>query len=232
MKFNKKNPREFHKYQLNKFRNIYTDPDLRDTGGGLANYFMNLSHNFLETSLPKQYEDPTILELGASDTRHMDIVKNYSSYTLSDKNIEILSSSLKNLPTNIKYLELDAANVNANSLNDRFDRIIACNLLEHLPKPEEMLFNWYELLNDGGIISLLQPCDPGMLWRLGRKFGPRKGLENKGINYDLLMAMEHINYISNIITISHECFESNISYFPFKIPSWNFNLFAAIHIQK
>ena len=179
MELDKKRPREFHEYQLSKFSNIYTDPNLRDTGGGLANFFMNHSHSFLESSLPKKFKNPSILELGASDTR-----------------------------------------------------VIACNLLEHLPNPEKVLFNWYDLLNDGGVISLLQPCDPGMLWRLGRNLGPRQGLKNKGINYDLLMALEHINDISNIITISKECFESDISYYPFKIPSWNFNLFTAIHIQK
>lgn len=232
MKLDKKRPRELYEYQLSKFSNIYTDPSLRDTGGGLANFFMNHSHNFLESSLPKKIKNPSILELGASDTRHMNAVKNYSSYTLTDKNIDILSSSVKSLPDNAKFLALDATTVKASSLNKGFDRVIACNLLEHLPNPEKILFNWYDLLNDGGVISLLQPCDPGMLWRLGRNLGPRKGLKNKGINYDLLMALEHINDISNIITISKECFESDISYYPFKIPSWNFNLFTAIHIQK
>lgn len=232
MAINKNNPREFHKLQLEKFKDIYTDNRLRDTGGILANFFMKLSHEFLEKTLPVKYKEPSILELGASDTRHLQVVKSFSKYVLSDKNINILSNSNEKLPEKAELLFLDAANINSNTLNQKFDRIIACNLLEHLKDPEQVLFDWYDILAEGGTISLLQPCDPGMLWRLGRNFGPRKGLSRHGINYDLLMAMEHINSISNILTISKESFHSSSKYFPFILPSWNFNLFCAIHILK
>jgi len=193
---------------------------------------MRKSHSFLEKTLPQKYSMPSILELGASDSRHMEIVKNFSKYVLSDKNIDILSETFDELPDNVELVSVDAIEPKDALCNQKFDRIIACNLLEHLRSPEEILFNWYDLLHEDGTISLLQPCDPGMLWRLGRMFGPRKGLSNKGMNYDLHMALEHVNAISNIITISKESFNPKILYFPFRIPSWNFNLFSAIHITK
>ena len=225
-------PRQFHKLEIKKFSQIYKDKNLRDTGGFLANYFMRRSHSFLEKTLPQKYSMPSILELGASDSRHMDVVKKFSKYVLSDKSINILSETFDELPDNVELVSVDASKPKDVFCNQKFDRIIACNLLEHLNSPEEILFDWYDLLHKGGTISLLQPCDPGMLWRLGRKFGPRKGLSDKGMNYDLLMALEHVNAISNIITISKESFNSKILYFPFRIPSWNFNLFSAIHIVK
>ena len=225
-------PRELHKTETRKFENIYKDKTLRDTGGALANYFMKRSHVFLEKTLPIKYDRPKILELGASDSRHLDIVKNFSKYILSDKNTDILIETFDKLPNNVELASVDAIKPKKVFSDEKFDRIIACNLLEHLSNPEEILLNWYDLLCDGGTISLLQPCDPGVLWRFGRNFGPRKGLTKKGLNYDLHMALEHVNSISNILTISEELFNSRKNYFPFMIPSWNFNLFSAIHILK
>ena len=211
---------------------IYTNPDMRDTGGSLANLFMERSHHFLETTAPPCPDNPTILELGASDRRHLNVVPDYSKYVLSDKTTELLDRDKTVLPENVEIIALDACDLIGSLPGSKFDRIICCNLWEHLRSPEIVLLEWYDALNEGGVLSLLQPCDPGILWRLGRNFGPRRGLNELGVNYDLLMSLEHINPISNLLVISEELFSAKTSFFPFKIRSWNFNLFAAIHITK
>src|SRR3546814_1644399 len=70
------------------------------------------------------------------------------------------------------------------------DRLIACHVLEHLHHPHDVLREWYRVLRKGGVLSILLPCDPGVLWRVGRMFGPRANAERAGIEYDYWMARE------------------------------------------
>src|SRR3546814_5800995 len=81
------------------------------------------------------------------------------------------------------------------------DRLIACHVLEHLHHPHDVLREWYRVLRKGGVLSILLPCDPGVLWRVGRMFGPRANAERAGIEYDYLMAREHVNPINNLVVV-------------------------------
>jgi len=228
-----KDPREILKTSKSKFAEIYTNESLRDTGGTLANFMMNHSHAFLEKISSRSKSD-YILELGANDDSHLKHIRGYSKYLITDAKTDIL----QNKKIDQKYPDIEIRSVDASRVLDyfrsnTFDRVIACNLLEHLPNPEKVLLDWYELIKPGGVVSLLQPCDPGIMWRIGRNLGPRKGLKSKNINYDLLMSLEHINPINNILNISSEVFpETKFKYFPFNIPSWNINLFVGIEIRK
>ena len=80
-----------------------------------------------------------------------------------------------------------------------FDRLIATHVLEHLPNPVQVLKEWNRVIRPQGVISIVLPCDPGMLWRLGRYLGPRRNAKKLGIAYDYLQAAEHINSIFNLI---------------------------------
>lgn len=231
---NQRGPRSVLREHLQRTSAIYSDNNLRDTGGLLAKLANVYSHAFLESSFPGKLPGGKVLELGASDDRHLRHVANYGNYLLADADIGILSRVFPyDRNGDVQIRKLDATRLKQELCGEKFDRIIACNVLEHLPNPENCLIDWYEALEVGGWISLLQPCDPGLLWRLGRNLGPRRGLVKKGINYDLLMALEHINSIGNITTICENLFDNiNTSYFPFGLKSWNFNLFLAIHIEK
>ena len=86
------------------------------------------------------------------------------------------------------------------------------------------------MLKHGGVISILIPTDPGMAWRLGRHFGPRKNALAQGIEYDYVMAREHVNSCNNLIAILRHYFPgSKEAWWPFPIPSIDLNLFFAFH---
>ena len=215
------------KYRADIFR-LYNEKNLRHTGGYLSELVNDYSHQFLEDSFTGD-SSGSVLELGSSYDFHSKYVKDFSKYTLSDLNTTIIENDGFHGKT---FINVDASKLSSYNL-PKYDRIIACNLLEHLVNPELVLIDWMKCLEDGGTLSLLQPCDPGLLWRLGRNFGPRKNIKSLGMDYDLIMSLEHINPINNILTIVESLFASyKIDFFPFKIRSWNLNLFVSIHITK
>lgn len=218
---------------------IYSDHLYRQDMQKKINVINHLSHYWFEKTSPKIVPCGDILELGASSEINIKYCQNnYNEYILSEKDTTILNKLHLNGSLNqfkkFKIKKIDATNINKTLDGRKFDRIIACNLLEHLPSPELVLLDWYDALNLGGTLSLLQPCDPGIFWRLGRNLGHRQKCIKKGYRYDLITALEHINPSSNLIAIISEIFgsESKFSYFPFLVKSWNFNLFFSVHITK
>lgn len=82
------------------------------------------------------------------------------------------------------------------------------------------------------MISIVLPCDPGLLWRLGRHLGPRKNAQKQGLAYDYLQAAEHINSIFNLVVFIRHHFESlTESWYPAKLPLPDLNLFYICHIR-
>lgn len=96
--------------------------------------------------------------------------------------------------------------------------------------PHLALKEWRRVLKHGGVISILIPTDPGLAWRLGRHFGPRKNAIARGIAYDYVMAREHVNSCNNLIALLRHYFPgSKEAWWPFPIASIDLNLFFAFH---
>ena len=94
-------------------------------------------------------------------------------------------------------------------------------------------------LKKNGILSISLPCDPGFLWRMGRfflkMFSVKKKLNISNIEYDYMIASEHINSIYNLKSIIKYYYSKNIvneSYLPFKLKSLDLNLFYNITLKK
>jgi hypothetical protein len=87
-------------------------------------------------------------------------------------------------------------------------------------------------VSPGGIITIVLPCDPGCLWRIGRNFGPRRNAVKLGLEYDYWMAREHINSVSNLISLIKYYFARlEVKWFPAHLPSVDLNLFFICHIK-
>ena len=110
----------------------------------------------------------------------------------------MLKRAGKNTAKNIVVAVEDATKLSFE--NASFDRLIATHVLEHLYRPHEVLREWARVLRPGGTLSIVLPCDPGLLWRIGRRFGPRARAHAQGIPYDYAMAREHVNSITNLVT--------------------------------
>ena len=97
----------------------------------------------------------------------------------------------------------------------------------------------FKKLKKNGLMSIALPCDPGFLWRLGRFFlkifKVKQQLKISKIEYDYMIATEHINSIFNLLSIIRFKYKKKIiseKYLPFKIKILDFNLFYNVNIKK
>ena len=210
-----------------------------DTSNGpktFAGQFLFQGHRLLEKTCPKK-EFRTILEVGAGTGHHMEHVKGgFEKYFLTDANPAMLKllderrCRLFSGVNSVQVLKEDATNLSFK--DDSVDRLIATHVLEHLTNPVDVMREWVRVVRPGGIISLILPCDPGLLWRLGRHMGPRARAKRLGIEYDYLMASEHVNAIFNLkVFIDFHFPIRRDLWFPLFLPIPDLNLFYITHLE-
>lgn len=198
-------------------------------GAGLAGYVMRRSHELVEYPFGKDVEFGKVLEVGAGSGVHIRSVRHqFEEYVLTDFSTDMLS----NFDAGDQKVTIRTEDATALSFADNsFDRVIAAHVLEHLYKPHEVLREWVRVLKPGGTLSLVLPCDPGVMWRLGRYFGPRQRAKQNGLAYDYVMAREHVNAITNLTAFIRYYFNNRKEYWwPFQIPSTDMNLIFATNI--
>jgi SAM-dependent methyltransferase len=176
-----------------------------------------------------------ILEIGPGRHSHFDYIKsnnNINNYFVYDKNYKYCLI-LKKKHT---YKFFRHINNLKKIKNNSLDRIICSHVLEHVPEPEKFILSLYKLLKKGGIISITLPCDPGLLWGLGRLFNYITFWKFKKITkkeYFYHMAHEHINSIQNLTAIlKYNFLNYKDSFLPFRIRSINLNLMYNIVVSK
>lgn len=199
---------------------------------GLAGFCMRKGHSVLENKFNSSYYFKDTLEVGAGSGVHFEYINHgYDKYIFSDANISMLDlAKSKYNSKNLSFLSEDAKNLSF--ADNSFDRVIACHVLEHLSNPIASLMEWHRVSRPDGIISILLPCDPGLIWRLGRNFGPRRNFKKLGLPYDFIMANEHINSITNLVAIIRYLFEDiDEDWWPLSFPSSDLNLFYCVHIN-
>lgn len=173
--------------------------------------------------------------MGAGSGQHIRYVKeDYSKYIMTDKNADLI---FKNVPksknNNIEYKVADVMNLPFKSKS--FDRVIATCILHHLSDFEKALSEIKRVVRYGGLVSIYLSCDPGLMNRLLRKLLIIPKARKLGFyDYSLLIAREHRNHFESIKTVIEHTFLGqviHVTYYPFKIKSWNLNTFCIIQIQ-
>lgn len=202
----------------------------------LAGAFLQKSHFILEKTFPVNFSCERILEVGCGSGHHLPYVNcDFVQYFMTDSSDEVLEIASKKFSDHLSSGVLVIERQDAASLvypDNSFDRIIATHVLEHLPNPVAVLKEWDRVVRPGGIISIVLPCDPGVLWRLGRCFGPRRNFIKLGLNYDYLTAAEHINSIFNLVVFLRYHFEVlSEAWYPTRLPIPDVNLFYVCHIK-
>ncbi|MGH2510604.1 MAG: class I SAM-dependent methyltransferase, partial [Ktedonobacteraceae bacterium] len=150
--------------------------------GGLAGYFLKKSHAWCENTFSKNDHFPVVLEVGAGTGIHIQFVRHkFDKYIMTDLNPPMLTQIKPPMEPTNGTIVVEKEDATRLSFSDNsFDRVIAAHILEHLYKPYEVLREWHRVLKPGGVLSLVLPCDPGLAWRLGRSFGPRRKFEHSG----------------------------------------------------
>ena len=197
----------------------------------------NLEENRLVQSLS---ENSIILEIGAGSSPHLKYLKHaYKKYFFLENSIFSIKYLKKKYKKNKKVYYKYYKNKKIPFKNNYFDRIIISHVLEHIPNPEFYLDQMFKKLKKNGLMSIALPCDPGFLWRLGRFFlkifKVKQQLKISKIEYDYMIATEHINSIFNLLSIIRFKYKKKIiseKYLPFKIKLLDFNLFYNVTIKK
>lgn len=210
--------------------------DKNNSGQTLAGSFLQKSHFLLEKSLPQNVAYTRVLEVGAGSGHHFPYVREgFEQYVMTDGSDLMLEIASKKFARELSAGVLSIEKQDATALkypDHSFDRLIATHVLEHLANPVNVLKEWNRVVRPNGIISIVLPCDPGMLWRLGRYLGPRRNAVKAGLEYDYLCAAEHINSIFNLVVFLRYHFELvSESWYPARIPLPDVNLFYVCHLR-
>jgi ubiquinone/menaquinone biosynthesis C-methylase UbiE len=209
--------------------------DTLNYGSSLSSRLLRVSHIIAEKNLSEKVHFNRVLEVGAGPGVHLEFVRHgFDEYFITDLRQDMLDKAAEKYT--VKYAnQIIYKQENAGKLsfsNDQFDRLIAIHVLEHLNAPHEVLAEWTRVLSPGGMMTIVLPCDPGLLWRIGRYFGPRRNAVKLGLEeYDYWMAREHINSVSNLVNMIKYYFDRlEVTWYPAHLPSIDLNLFFICHI--
>ena len=203
----------------------------------LAGKFLQKSHRLLEETVPEDFIGERVLEVGAGSGHHFSYLnKPVSEYVLTDGSEAMLRVAASRYKNEIAAGRIIVSKQDATRLDypdQSFDRLIATHVLEHIPNPVAVLREWDRVVKKGGLISIVLPCDPGLLWRFGRCFGPRRNAEKLGLPYDYVQAADHVNSIFNLVVFIRFHFEKvSELWYPARVPLPDLNLFYICHIKK
>lgn len=119
-----------------------------------------------------------------------------------------------------------------------FDRVLVTCVLHHIPKVEMALSEIRRVAKTGAKIDFYLPCDPGMLYRWIRHwtshFKQKRSMKLTWLEVKHLWAVEHRNHYLGILSSIRGIFmhdDIRIKRYPFRLFSWNFNLYSVIGIQ-
>ena len=217
--------RENHFQQKNYKNYLYS---------GFLGILFRWQHKMLS---PKIYENcEKILEIGPGFEPNLKFTKlNFKEYYCLELNQNIGHENYykKNFP-NIKFNTYDGKSIKFE--DNYFDRIIISHTLEHILDFENFLIEMLRVLKKGSVISIASPCDNGLLWRLGRymlKKTDHKYKKTSEIDYDYLIAKEHVNTIFQIISVLKKNFHIvDETYLPFRFKIIDLNLIHICHVMK
>lgn len=213
-----------------RFADMY---DESNYASPLQSAVMRASHRLTEKNFKDLDHFAKVLEIGAGTGEHLGFVRHtFDQYILSDLDAKTLEVAKRKLNDKLgDKLKFETQCGEGLSYADNsFDRLIATHVLEHIYQPHLALKEWARVVKNGGVLSILIPTDPGMAWRLGRHLGPRKNAIAQGIDYDYVMAREHVNSCNNLIALLRHYFPNRTeSWWPIPIPSIDLNLFFVCH---
>jgi phosphatidylethanolamine/phosphatidyl-N-methylethanolamine N-methyltransferase len=197
---------------------------------GCCSRYVKFSHRALEKGLPPLPSDASILEVGGNLGEHFEFVTHsYSRYVISD--YRKVDPPFINARVSFEVENVETLSYSDNS----FDRVLMGCLLHHVDQPEIALRQIRRVVKGDGLVSITLPCDPGMLYRVGKKVGPYRALRKRDPSYrpEYFHYRQHRNHFPGLRSLIFETFrEDQIKEkaFPFMLKSWNLNLFTIFQI--
>lgn len=202
--------------------------DEANYGKGLSARVLRSTHDLIEQGAGLKSAYPTVLEIGTGTMAHFPAVKHdFERYIASDGDPKVIDwLKRREWDRRVEIMHIEGGELPFD--DSTVDRLIATHVLEHVPDPAAVLTEWTRVLRPGGVLSLILPADPGLLWRFGRMLGPRRNAQASGLPYDYYMAIEHKNAIHNLQHIVRFHFpDRHEKWWPLKLPFPDANLIYA-----
>ena len=215
------------------FRNFFTGSYADITTTGLRAVVFQRGHALLEKTLPEG-DFGNVLEVGVGSGDHIFHMDRFSCYTLSDADETMLAMARDRIEESGRFRdrEIRTSVQQGERLtfpDGAFDRLVATHVLEHIPEPYKALREWARVVRPGGIISVILPTDPGILWRFSRRIGRGKN----EVPYEYWNCREHVNPISHLVTYINHYFEHvDATWWPLRVPSIDCNLLYVAHFRN
>lgn len=191
----------------------------------------SLGHKYMHTKMeikekPEEYE--RVLEIGVGFGEHKKYI-NYGKFVYGI-DLKIHQSKIKE---SYLFSQGDAQSLPYKS--KIFDRVIVTCLLHHLSNPIKALQEIKRVVNPkfDNQITILVPCDPGIGYRLSR-IGIRFKLKKSNFDHALIHYLEHQNSYPAIDTAIKYVFgdeKVKVTYYPFRLKSWDLNIFSVYNIH-
>lgn len=204
--------------------------DIHYGSNPIVSYINRKTHSLIEGRyLPRGFGGGNVLEVGAGSGEHLKYCSTqFDSYLLTDISSESVEDAKRKHAerSNVICEIADACELPYG--DNSFDRLISVANLEHLPFPHLVLKEWRRLVRHNGLISITIPTEGGIAWGVGRWFTTRRSFAKLGLDLDYLIAREHINCCSRLVSlIRHEFPDLTEVWFPTRIPSSHLNLLYA-----
>jgi SAM-dependent methyltransferase len=115
-----------------------------------------------------------------------------------------------------------------------FDRIIANNVLEHLPNLPKAVEHLERLLSDKGQLGVALPCDPGLAYRVGKYLTTERAFKKRyKQSYSWFVESEHINAPEEVLHVLRKHFKIvHRTYYPCFVPIKHINLLFGMVLEK
>lgn len=200
----------------------------------LVSNINNSYHITQESFLSKYYEgDPVIVDLCCGVGTHLKYVspKEQGLRVGLDENLELLQICKKSFPQSILvWGDIYRAPFKTGSLK----YVLCLAALEHIYYLNDALEEVERMLFRDGLFFVSIPTEGGFMWNFGRSITTQRVMEKKGIKYKKYIEVEHCNTAKIVLKALHKNFEAKVqNYYPFKLPSINFNLLVnGVYVKK
>jgi len=214
---------------------LYNDPNLQkwlgmwDEGhdyfyrsSGIVAWVQNAGHRVIRKwrleDGPKQ--DTVLLDLGCGDGAHLDYAGEVGTYVGLDMDPAGLKQVAAANASNVKTLVPVMGDGYVLPFRDNvFDEVISIYSLEHLVYIDLCLEEVSRVLAPGGIFYVSVPNEGGLAWNMGRALSSSQHFNSDVLDYDRVIAIEHINCIWQIEKALKRHFKlSRMDRFPLKAP--------------
>jgi len=210
---------------------------------GIGGKVQDAFHAAVERPYTTTDHFPTVLELGATSAEHLSFVRHrFDRYVMLDIRDSAAARQVAEAHASSSRAEVEFVVGDAQRLDgiadESVDRLVSMCLLHHLDDPRGSLKQWRRVVKPGGVLSVFVPCDPGMLWRAGRALTTFRTARAQGyspLELRYINACDHRNHVASLRWMIEGTFADDavrVRRYPWRVGSWNANLFFTFQIRR